>query len=179
MPDLVAPVGEIRNLDTGADSPTHALGRVGEPPHRARDGAGEQHRQQDHDADRDQENLEYGQPLGLDHVVDIATLGREQQGPPPGAEALDGHRDRDDPLAAVVDANHARLLAFERVEDFGVATAVLGPELAIEGKIAAPKPGPDRDPGALQESPMLGIRRSEIEAEHVAAAVAIAAVEDE
>src|SRR6266480_3748162 len=179
MPDLVAPVGEIRDLDPAADAAAPALGRVGEPPHRTRVGAGEQHREQYHDADRDQEHLEHGEPLGLDHVVDVAALGREQHGAAHGAEALYRHRHRDDHLAAVVDADHARLAALQRVHDFGVAAAVLGSELAIERQIAAAEPGPDRNPGALDQSRGFGVRRRQIEPQYVAAAVEIAAVEDQ
>ena len=50
--DLVAPAGEIGNFDPRADAPAHALGRIGEPPHRLGDGAGEQDRKQHHDARR-------------------------------------------------------------------------------------------------------------------------------
>ena len=45
MADLVAAAREVGNLDARADAPAHALGGVGEPPHRAGDGAGEQERQ--------------------------------------------------------------------------------------------------------------------------------------
>ncbi len=42
MSDLVAAAGEIGNLDAGPDPATDALGTVGEPAHRARDGARQQ-----------------------------------------------------------------------------------------------------------------------------------------
>ncbi len=179
MPDLVAPVGEIRDLDARADAPPHALGAGGEPPHRARDGAGQQHREHHHHAGGDEEHLEDRQPLGLHHLVDVAALGREQQRAAHGAEALHRHRDRDDHLAAVVDAHHAGVLSGERLRDLRIAGAVLRPELPVERQIAASEPGPDRDPGTLEKSRPLGIDRRQVEAHHVAAPVEIAAVEQQ
>ncbi len=52
MADLVAAAGEVRNLDAGPDAAAHALGAVGEPAHRAGDGAGQQQRQHDHHSRR-------------------------------------------------------------------------------------------------------------------------------
>ena len=67
-----------------------------------------------HDGGGDQEHLDDGEPLGLDHVVDVAALRRQHQRAAHGAEALDRHRDRDDDFAAVVD--RARCCACEPVE---------------------------------------------------------------
>ena len=55
----------------------------------------------------DQKDLEDGEPLGFDHVVDIGALRRQHQRAAHGAEALHRHRDRDDDVAAIVDAHHA------------------------------------------------------------------------
>src|SRR5260370_29500082 len=109
----------------------------------------------------------------------VAGRGVEQQYTAIVAEALPRHRHRDEHLAAVVDAHHARLLAVERVHHFGIAAAVLGSELAVERQIAAAEPGADRDPAALDQSRTFGVRRRQIEAEHVAAAVDIAAAEED
>ena len=45
MADLVAAAGEIGNFDAGPDAAADPLGAVGEPAHRACDGAGQQQRQ--------------------------------------------------------------------------------------------------------------------------------------
>ena len=50
---------------------------------------------------RMQEQLDDLQPLGLDRLVDVAALGRQQQRAAHRAEALHRHRDRDDDLAAI------------------------------------------------------------------------------
>ncbi|HEX7436802.1 MAG TPA: hypothetical protein VF308_08845, partial [Caldimonas sp.] len=92
MPDLVAPAGEIRNLDAGADAPSHPLGAVGQPAHRAGDGAGQQHREHHHDGGGDQEHLDDGEPLGLHHVVDVGALRGQHQRAAHRAEALHRHR---------------------------------------------------------------------------------------
>src|SRR5258707_5507757 len=94
------------------------------------------------------------------------------------AEVLHRHRDRDDHLAAFVDAYHAALLALQRVRDFFIAVAVLRSELAIERQVAAVEPGADRDHGSLGDARLLDRRRRQFEPHHVAAAVEIAAVWD-
>ena len=66
MADLVAPVGEIRDFDARAHPPPHPLGGIGEAAHRTGDGAGEEHRQHDHDHGGDQEHLQDREPLGCD-----------------------------------------------------------------------------------------------------------------
>ena len=43
------------------------------------------------------------EPLAVDDRVDVAALGRQEQRAVDGAVALDGHRYRDDQLAAVGD----------------------------------------------------------------------------
>src|ERR1700686_741822 len=95
------------------------------------------------------------------------------------AEALYRHRDRDDHFATVVDAHDAALLALQRVRDLLITVAVLGSELAIKRKVAAVEPGADRDHRALRDTRFLDRRRRQFEPQHVAAAVEIAAVEDE
>ena len=54
--------------------------------------------------------LQDRQPLGGHHLVDVVALRREHQRAVHGAEALHRDGDRDDHLAAVVDAHHAALL---------------------------------------------------------------------
>src|SRR6476660_7378614 len=95
------------------------------------------------------------------------------------AEALHRHCDRDDHLAAVVDAHHAALLALQRVRDLFITVTVLGSELAIERKVAAVEPGADPDHRALRDARLLDRWRRQLEAQHIAAAVEIAAVENE
>src|SRR3984885_10642850 len=95
------------------------------------------------------------------------------------AESLYRHRDRDDHLAAFVDAHNAALLAVQRLHDFLVTVAVLRPEFAIERQVAAVEPGADRDHRAFGETRLFHGRRRQFEAQHVTAAVEIAAVEDE
>ncbi len=92
------------------------------------------------------------------------------------AESLHRHGDRDDHLAAAVDAHHAALLALQRVRDFLVAVAVLRSELAIERQVAAIEPGADRDRGSLRDARLFDRRRRQFEPQHV---LEIAAVEDQ
>src|ERR1700682_5394307 len=94
-------------------------------------------------------------------------------------EALHRHGDGDDHFAAVVDPHHAALLALQRVRDLLITVAVLGSELAIERKVAAVEPSADRDHRALCDTRFLDRRRWQFEAQHVATAVKIAAVENE
>ena len=76
MADLVAAAGEIGNFDPGPDAAADTLGAVGEPPHRAGDGARQQQRQHDHHRRRDAADLQDREPLGGHHVVDVVALGR-------------------------------------------------------------------------------------------------------
>ncbi len=179
MTDFVAAAGEIGNLDAGPDPAADALGAVGKPADGAGDGAGQQQRQHDHHGGGDATDFEDREPFGGHHLVDVVALGREHQRAVDGAEPLHRHSDRDDHLAAVVDAHHAALLAFQRVRDLLVAVAVLGPQLAIERQVAAIEPGPDRDRHPFDETGLLDRRRRQFEAQHVAAAVEAAAVQNE
>ena len=73
--------------------------------------------------------------------VDVAALGRQQQRAAHGAEALHRHRDRDDQLAALVDAHDAGRAARRapaRPPDSRVPFA--GAELAVERQVAAREP---------------------------------------
>ena len=79
MPDLVAAAGEVGNFDAGADAAADPFGAVGEPAHRAGDGARQQQRQHDHDGGRDAADFQDRQPLGGHHLVDVVALGRQHQ----------------------------------------------------------------------------------------------------
>ena len=63
--------------------------------------------------------------------------------------------------------------------DFRIALAVFGAELLVERQIAAAEPAAHGDEAALHQARLFGIRRRQVEAQHVAAAVEIAAVEDQ
>ena len=178
MADFVASTGKIRNLDAGLDAAADALGAVGEASDGACDRTRQQQRQHDHDGGGDAADLEDREPLGGDHLVDVVALRRQHQRAVHGAEALHRHRDRNDHLAAVVDAHHARLDAVERLYDFAVALAVLRPEFAVERQVTAVEPGAGRDRGALEDARLLQRRWWQLKAQHVTAAVQIAAVED-
>src|ERR1700758_4812249 len=95
------------------------------------------------------------------------------------AETLHRHRDRDDHLAAFVDAHHAALLSVQGLRDFLIAVAILGPEFAIERKIAAIEPCPDRGHRSFGDTRFLYRWRRQFESQHDAGAVEIAAVEDQ
>ena len=68
---------------------------------------------------------------------------------------------------------------FSAFGDLLIAVAVFGPEFAIERQVAAIEPGADRDHRALDDARLLHRRRRQFEAQHVAAAVEAAAVEDQ
>ena len=63
--------------------------------------------------------------------------------------------------------------------DFRIALAVLRAELLVDRQVAAPEPAPHRDEAALHQARLFRGRRRQVEAQHVAAAVEIAAVEDQ
>ena len=63
--------------------------------------------------------------------------------------------------------------------DLLIALAVLRSELLVERQVAAPEPAAHGDEGALDQAGLLGIRRRQVETQHVAAAIEIAAVEDQ
>ena len=62
-------------------------------------------------------------------------------------------------------------------DDFRIAFAVFGAELDVERQVALGEPLAHRVPLPLEESGLGRIRRRQIEAQHVAAAIEIAAVE--
>ncbi len=115
MADFVAAAGEVGNLDAGADPAADPFGAVGEPPHRPCDGAGQCQRQHNHHGGGDAADLQDREAFGGDHLVDIVALGRKHQGAVDRAETLHRHGDRDDHLAAVIDAHHAALLAGQAI----------------------------------------------------------------
>ena len=176
LADLVAPVGEIGNLLARLDAAAHRLGGIGKPPHGSGDGAREQHREQHHDGAKREEQRQHLQPLRRDRGVDLAALRREQERAAHRAEALDRDCHQQDDLAALVDAHRARLLAGQRLHHFRIALAVLRAEVAIARIVRAAEPGLDRDPGALQPRRPV-VRRNQVEAQNVAAAVKIARVD--
>src|SRR5262249_34907007 len=83
----------------------------------------------------DTADLQDRETLGGDHLVDVVALGREHQGAMDGARAQHGDRDRDDHLAEAVDADHALLLAPQRVGDLLVAHAARRTQFAIEREV--------------------------------------------
>ena len=112
--------------------------------------------------------------LSLIHI-----LRRQHQRAAHGAEALHRHRDRNNDIAAVVDAHHASVLAVEGLRHFGIASAIVRAELMVERQIAPAEPHAHGDESALEKArPFLG-RRRQIEAQHVAAAEQIAAVDQQ
>ena len=103
------------------------------------------------------------------------SLRRQHERAAHGAEALDRDRHRDDHLAAIVDAHHARLEAAQCAADLLVALAVLRRHFPIERQRAAAQPLADGDIGAFEDARPQR-RRRQIEAQHV---IKIVAVEDE
>ncbi|MEZ5764492.1 MAG: hypothetical protein R3D69_09710 [Xanthobacteraceae bacterium] len=61
-------------------------------------------------AARELEHAQDGDPLGRHHLVDVVALRRQHQRAVDHAKTLHGNRDRDDHLAAVVDAHTAAAL---------------------------------------------------------------------
>ena len=179
MADFVAAAGEVGNFDPGADTAADPLRAVGEPAHRPCDRAGQCQRQHNHHGGGDAADLQDGEAFGGDHLVDIVALGRKHQGAVDRAEALYGDGDRNDHLAAVIDAHHAALLAGQGLRHFRIAVAVIRPEFGIERQVAAIEPGPDRDRRAFGDPGLFHRGRRQFEAEHVAAAVEAAAVQNQ
>src|SRR6185437_2190048 len=129
--DFVASAREVGNFNATANAAANTFGTVGETTHRTRDGAGEQHRQHDHDAGGDEEHLYDREPLGFHHVVDVGALCRQHQRATNGTKPLHGHRDGNDDLTPVVDTHHAGMCAVERLGDFLVALSVFRTEFVV------------------------------------------------
>jgi hypothetical protein len=123
MANLVAASAEIGDLDAGLDAATDAFGAIGKPSHRAGDRARQQQRQHDHDRGRHAADFQNGETLGGHHLVDVVALRGEHQRAAHRTEALYRHCDRDDHLAALIDAHHAALLSVQRARDLLVAVA--------------------------------------------------------
>ena len=109
---LRCPISSPRWLKSGISgrdfiAVADTVGGVGEAAERRGDGAGEQDREEDGDGGGDDEDADDRQPLGVDDGVDVAGLGRQEQRAVDRAVALDRHRDRDDQLAALGDADDA------------------------------------------------------------------------
>ena len=170
--------GEIRDLLARLDAAADPLGGLGEAPHRAGDGAGEQHRQHDHDERRDEEDLQQGEALGGDDLVDVAALRREQQRAAHRAEALDRNRHRDDGLAARVLAHDGGAGAAERLAHLGQRLAVARADL-LERRAILLEQAADLVPGALDEALVLLAQRRQVEAQDVAARVEVARIEQQ
>ena len=177
--DLVAPAGEVGNFHARPDAPAHVLGRGRESPHRPRDRARQQHREHHHDGGDPEEHLEDLDPLGLDALIDVAALRRQQQRAAHRMETLHRHRDRDDGPSALVDAHHARVYAAQRADHLRIAFAVIRSELLVARQAAAREPAAHRVHAALDQAGLFGAGRRQLEAQYVATAAEIAAVEDE
>ena len=65
------------------------------------------------------------------------------------------------------------------LRDLRIALAVVAAEVVIGRQVAAPEPGAHGDEGALDDAGLLGVGRRQVEAQHVAAAIEAAAVEDQ
>ena len=171
--DLVGAAGEVGDLLARLRAPAHPLGRLRQAADRAGDGAGEEQRQDDHDHGRHQEDLQQGEALGGDDGVDVAFLGREQERALDRAEALDRHRHRDDGLAPVVDAHHARLLAGKGLLHFRQGLAVGGAGLLEHRALGAPEHLADAVPGPLHHAGrVFHVRdRRQLHAQDVAAGI--------
>src|SRR5262245_30342389 len=72
MADLIAPLGEIGNLDPLVDAAPNPLGGAGEPPDRLGYGAREKYREQDCDERNEAEGEKYDLALGEEDVVDFS-----------------------------------------------------------------------------------------------------------
>ena len=105
--DLVAPVGEVGNLDARLDAPPHASRRASASrrtgPAMVRASSIESSTMTAPSA-RNSGRPAAARPRPR---VDLAAFGREQQRAAHRAEALDRHRDQHDDLAALVDAHRA------------------------------------------------------------------------
>jgi hypothetical protein len=75
--------------------------------------------------------------------------------------------------------HHAGMQSAQRLLDLRIALAVLRPEFLVKRQVATPEPAAHGDKGALHQAGLLGVRRRQVETQHVAAAVEIAAVEDQ
>ena len=131
--------------------------------------------------EQDAEQLDDLQPLGLDRLVDVAALGRQQQRAAHRAEALHRHRDRDDDLAAIVDAHHVGALGAGRApappRDSPCRRRGRARDRAA-GRRGRARSG-TRSSARLNTFGLLLVRRRQVEAQHLAGNVEIAAVEDE
>ena len=179
MPDLVRSGGEIRDLLARLDASADPLGGLGKAPHRAGDGAGEQHRQHDHDERRDEEDLQQGEALGGDDLVDVAALRREQQRAAHRAEALDRNRHRDDGLAARVLAHDGGARAAERLAAPRASVLPFARANLLERRPILLEQAADLVPGALDEGLVLLAQRRQVEAQDVAARVEVARIEQQ
>ena len=155
----------MRRRTTSAD--------FGEPAHRARDRAGEQEREHDHDARRKQEHAQHRKPLGGDHLVDFGALGREHERTAHRAKARHRNGDRDDHLGAIVDPHHVRLLPGKGDRDLLIELAVRLAELAVGRQVAAREPPAQRHEAPLDIARLRRFRRRQVEAQHVVESEAV------
>ena len=145
------------------------FGAVGEPAHRAGDGAGEQHREHHHDAGRDQEHAH-------DRSRSASTIWSMSPPCVDSSSAPRTARKRCTGTATETMTSPRSLtrtmLAFwpaSALRDFRIVLAVCRAELAIERQVAARRASVATRSSALDEVRLLGIRRRQVEAQHVAA----------
>jgi hypothetical protein len=83
------------------------------------------------------EHPENRHPLGMDDLVDVACLGRQQQDPEHRAEALDRHGHRHDQLALFGDPDDRAAATGQRIHHLGIDRAVGTRRLAVERQVTA------------------------------------------
>jgi hypothetical protein len=150
LADLVGTMGEVRQLVARADVAAHEVGGGGEAADRSRHRARQQQRAQqrgDHGEGREQPDLIL---LVGDDLVDLARASRHQQHALDARGALDGHGRGDDLLALLIEQQHGRRLALERLADLGVRRAVGVADLLVDGQVLVREhPGLEAGPEVL------------------------------
>src|SRR5262249_29514480 len=178
LTDFIAPAREIGDFHASADAPANTLRAISQSTHWSGYRASEEHGDHDHDARRHEKHLHDGDALRFDHIVDISTLCGQHEHASHGAESLHRYCDRNDHFATVVDPHHAGVRSIERLGDFLVALAILGPEFVVEWQIAATEPPAQSDEGTLHDAWLVRAWGRKVEAQNVAAAIEVAAVEN-
>jgi hypothetical protein len=114
-----------------------------------------------------------------DDLVDVAGLRRQQQHAEHGAETLDRDRHGNDQLALFGDAHDGAAHAGQRVHDFGIDRAVAARRFLVERQVARLQQRLKDRGEPLAPGLLLVLDRRQVEAQHLAARIEMARIEQQ
>src|SRR5262249_18498897 len=125
---------------------------------------------------REEEGEKHDAALVAENLVDLTATGRQHNRAEDGTETLDGHRDGDHDLLLVIDPDNRYRGAVQRRRDLRKVLAVVEPIFLLDRVVVGEDPVIDHVPDRGEHALLFLRDGRKLEAQHIAAAIEIAAV---